>query len=86
MTGQRFTVEPCPNGRGFYVRDNEGALIAAGPWPCEGRAAYECDLLRQPVYPFGNGGARRPWDAIGDAVQDNWRRNPWPRAWKGAAA
>lgn len=77
---ERYTVEPCPAGGGFHVADNAARSIASGPWPSQGRAAYECDVLRRPVYSH-NRRPRATWEALGTAFQRNWERHPTARDW-----
>jgi hypothetical protein len=46
MIEQRFTVEPQPQGRGFYVSDNADRCLVSGPYLCEHEATHECAMLR----------------------------------------
>lgn len=43
----RFKVEPCPDGRGFYVADTIERKVEAGPMPTRSRAEGVLLFMRQ---------------------------------------
>jgi hypothetical protein len=77
ITGAAEITPSRATARKWAEQSEAESAAYARRWNARAQAAYEADCAARPVYP--DGGRRKSWAELSDAVRDTWRRNPTPR-------